>query len=111
MEPGNWAAIFIATVAAIGSWLSHKASSHASIRNSDNESRVEMEKEAYERARKLDTETITRQDDEMSELRTENLQLRKDNEALHAEIRELKARIINLERRVLSVEGTDDNSK
>ena len=111
MEPGNWAAIFIASVAAIGSWLSHKASSNAAIKTSDNSSRVEMEKEAYERARKLDTDTITRQDDEMAELRTENQQLRRDNEALHAEVRELKDRLSRLEQRIQSVEETDDHKK
>lgn len=110
MEPGSWAAIFIASVAAFGSWLSHKASSNASIKTSDNTSRVEMEKEAYERARKLDTDTIARQDTEMAELRTENQRLRKDNEALHAEIRELKERIIMVERRVQSG-GNHDHSK
>lgn len=111
MEPGSLAAIFIATVAAVGSWLSHKTSSQAAIKTSDNASRVEMEKEAYERARKLDTETIARQDTEMAELRTENLRLRRDNEALHAEIRELKERIIIIERHVQSVEETNDHSK
>ena len=111
MEPGSWAAIFIAPIAAIGSWLSHKASSNASIKTSDNTSRVEMEKEAYERARKLDTDTIARQDTEMAELRTENQQLRNDNEALHAEVRELKGRINRLEQRIRSMEETDDHSK
>jgi len=35
-------------------------------------SRVEMEKEAYERARKLDTETINRQESELDDLRERN---------------------------------------
>ncbi len=56
-----------------------------------------MEKDAYDRARRYDTDTITRQDAEIDELREElrgarasNSALRSDNEALRSDNAELR---------------------
>jgi chromosome segregation ATPase len=63
-------AVVVSLIAAIVGWLTNRASNKANTTNVTTSSRVEMEKEAYERARKLDTETIQRQDSELNELET-----------------------------------------
>jgi len=78
-----------------------------------------MEKEAYERARKLDTETIKRQDEQLDELlenqkaintdmkmvnkenerlHKENILILEDNTRLRAEVARLRQRVVRLER-------------
>jgi len=71
-----------------------------------------MEKEAYERARRFDTETIARQDKEIEELRADNRTLhekiaiarseareaRRESRESHAENQRLRERILLLER-------------
>lgn len=58
----------VTLIATFVGWLTNRASNKASVTNVTTSSRVEMEKEAYERARKLDTDTINRQDAELKEL-------------------------------------------
>lgn len=60
--------LIVSLIAAIVGWLTNRASNKASVTNVTTSSRVEMEKEAYERARKMDTETINRQDAELKDL-------------------------------------------
>lgn len=97
MEMDSLQALFVAIVSALGAYAAARAAHKASIRNTDSNNRVEMEKEAYQRARKLDTDTIARQDAEMAELRAENKQLRADNRALHEEVLTLSHRLTKLE--------------
>lgn len=68
--------IIVALVAAIGAWLSQRAASKATFTNNTVTSRLDAEKEAYERAREFDTETIRRQTDEIARLRMENSDLK-----------------------------------
>jgi predicted nuclease with TOPRIM domain len=75
--------IIVSLIAALGGWASAKASSRASTTNVVTSSRVEMEKEAYERARALDTETINRQKVELLELREEADEHERDIQQLH----------------------------
>jgi predicted RNase H-like nuclease (RuvC/YqgF family) len=91
MDGASLASLLVAAVAAAGAWASQRAASKASTKNVDATSRVEMEKEAYDRARSYDTETIKRQDEEIKELR-------EDNKRLHAEVQMLMQRIARLER-------------
>lgn len=119
MDPGSYAAIFIATIGAIVSWLTHRSSTKADRDSNKENNRVEMEKEAYDRARKLDTETITRQDNEINELIAKNTNLVTRNEELmetnellarrnrelDQTIRELQARVSSLEDHVQTLEG------
>lgn len=93
-DPAIIASILISAIAALGAYASNRASSRALIKNNSTSSRVEMEKEAYERARALDTETIKRQDAEIDELRdmlkalNEDVKMvNRENDALHAENR------------------------
>lgn len=75
--------IAVAVIAALSAYASQRAAARASTINTTTTSRVDMEKEAYERARTYDTETIRRQDEEILELREE--------------VRALKARVGYLE--------------
>lgn len=56
-----------------------------------------MEREAYDRARAFDTETITRQDREIEELRAEIDDLRRREADKDRQIHELRNRIFMLE--------------
>lgn len=102
MDPVNIATIIVALIAAAGAWASQRAASKASTQNTVVGGRVDMEKEAYDRARAFDTETITRQNHEIEELRKEHLACAADiarMKSQHAEeIRILRARIARLER-------------
>lgn len=91
LEPAMIASVLVAIIAAGSAYASQHAASRASTLNAASSSRVEMEKEAYERARKMDVETITRLDAEVDELRAENEELRKKN-------RDLASKIIHYER-------------
>lgn len=111
--------IIVSIVAASGAYLAARASAKASMKNISTSSRVEMEKEAYERARKLDTETIKRQDEQLDELlqnqkilnddvkmvnkenerlHRENVLILEDNTRLRAEVARLRQRVVRLER-------------
>lgn len=112
MDAGNVAAILVSLIAALGAIASARSSAKASTINTNASSRVEMEKDAYNRARNLDTETIRRQEVEIKELRTKNDELdgevnrlRRDNQELHEEVRALRGRITRLER------GLDPNTQ
>jgi hypothetical protein len=69
MDPINVGSIIVAVIAAAAAYASQRAAARASTLNTTATSRVEMEKDAYNRARAFDTETIRRQDEEISELR------------------------------------------
>lgn len=120
MDKGQiFATIIISLIGAAGAYLAARASAKASMKNVTTSSRVEMEKEAYERARKLDTETIQRQDAELDELREnqkalntdvkmvnsenqrvhrENELILEDNARLRKELAKLRNRVVRLER-------------
>lgn len=100
-------ALFVALIMAWGGWAAARATGKANVKVSDSDNRVQMEKEAYERARKLDTETIERQDKEMNELRAENTQLKEDNRALHAQVERLELRISRMEREFSNLKKED----
>lgn len=90
MDPINIVGIVVALIAAFGAWASQRSASKANITNTTVTSRMEMEKEAYERARAFDTETIRRQDAEL-------VQLREDNKQLVKQIHTLEERLTRVE--------------
>lgn len=90
LDPTVIASILVGMVAAASAYASQRAAARASTLNATAASRVDMEKEAYERARKFDVETIGRQDHELDDLREEN-------EELQVKIRALIQHIIQLE--------------
>lgn len=89
MDAANVVSLVIALIAAASAYASQRASARAnkaarieSARIELENSRVDMEKSAYERARAFDTETIVRQYKRISEL--------------SREIRRLNALVVNL---------------
>lgn len=91
-------------IAALGAWAASRASAKAAAKNSQTTSRTEMEKEAYDRARKYDTETIARQDAEIAEVREQNQFLNNDIKLLTSENRELREEVAMLRRRLVRIE-------
>jgi regulator of replication initiation timing len=81
--------IAISVIGAIGVWISSRESRKATTTNTAASGRVEMEKEAYERARALDTETIRRQHDEIQELRDNQTHINEDVKMVHRENQQL----------------------
>lgn len=93
----DFATMAVALIAAISAYASQRAAARASIVNTATSSRDDREREAYERARKYDVETIERQDEEISELKLER-------DTLKAQVRELLERVGILERKVSKYE-------
>lgn len=91
MDATAIASIVVAFIAAASAYASQRAASRASTMNANTTSRVDMEREAYERARSFDTETIRRQDVEIEELRKEIAHLKKENNKLCARVQMLEA--------------------
>lgn len=100
MEPVSWAVLIVAAISAFGSWATARASGKATITNAEVTARVEMEKEAYGRARAFDISTIERQDQEILELREENKEIRTENQELRRQIQLLERRLSSLEKEV-----------
>src|SRR5690349_10721762 len=79
------ASIIVAAIAAFSAIASQRAAAKASVLNTQTTSRVDMEREAYERARGFDTETIRRQDEELDDLRARVRVLEDKNHELRTE--------------------------
>lgn len=90
MDPISISGIVIAIIAALGAWASQRSAAKANLMNTGVSTRLEAEKEAYNRARSFDIETIKRQDAELTELR-------KDNQRLYSEVSQLRERLTRLE--------------
>lgn len=82
MDQFNWAGVAIALIGLVSAWLAGRAAQKAARYSA----RTEAETEAYTRARKMDVETIERQDEEIKELRQEVKDLRGENEALRKRV-------------------------
>lgn len=117
--------IVISVVAALGAWLSARESRKANTTNTTVSGRVEMEKEAYERARTYDKDTIERQNKEIRELREEledteielrqlhhaNAQLDERNERLEDANRKTRESLAELQHRFTRFQrGMDPDS-
>lgn len=107
MDPVEIASIIVAGIAAISAFASQKAAAKASEKNTITTSRVDMEKEAYDRARAYDTETIRRQDEEIQELRSENQSLREEVNVLRARVARLEEGGIPLKPLKETTDGRD----
>lgn len=82
--------VLVAIISFVSAWASQRAANKASTTNVQTETRVDMEREAYVRARKFDMDTITRQDGELKELRKRVSDLEQNEEKLEHEIESLK---------------------
>lgn len=90
MTPLDIGSIIVAIVAALGAWAAQRSAAKSNTFNTLVAGRLDAEREAYERARGFDVETIKRQDAEINELRAYN-------EALKNELKQVKARLRKLE--------------
>lgn|SRR5512134_1401222 len=95
LDPINIGAIVVALTGAFGGWAAQRAATKAT--------RFTAETEAYNRARKLDIETIERQDKEYAELEAKhkktNLELKEaheDNDKLRTTKRALLKQVESL---------------
>lgn|SRR5690349_650858 len=103
----DWAVIIVAMISVVSAALAGRSARKSAQYTSDaavTNSRTVAETEAYNRARKMDIETIERQDKEIDEVREQNRQLRlkvrelqADYERVHEENRLLRQRVTRLE--------------
>lgn len=75
MSTGQIISLGVALIAGVFAFLSQRSASKASRVNTQTVTAVDREKEAYERARAFDTETIERLDREADRLREDNVRL------------------------------------
>lgn len=94
MDGGNWAAIIVAVVALLSGIYTARAASKASTSST----KIQAETEAYERARKMDTETISKQEKKIEKLEGRVQQLEEKNETLEEDNDRLRNRVNRLER-------------
>lgn len=107
MKGSEWAVIAVALISVLSAALAGRSARAAAKYNSDASvvnSRTLAEQDAYNRARKMDVDTIERQDKEIDQIAEQNRRLRarvaeleEDNEKLHEENRILKKRVSRLE--------------
>lgn len=111
MDFSTIATITVAVIAALSAYASQRSAAKASTTNTSLTSRTDMEKDAYERARAFDTETIRRQDLELEETRKQNEELREEVRELKDQIEILQWRTSQLERGKppLESEGADQH--
>jgi TolA-binding protein len=74
--PTEVVTVGVAAIAAGGAWAAQRSAAKASMVNTSVTSRLEAEKEAYERARTFDIQTIERQQQEIKDLREQVVLMR-----------------------------------
>lgn len=94
MDGGNWAAIIVAVLALLSAGYTARQASKASTTSV----RTQAETEAYERARKMDTETIGKQEKKIEKLEARVEHLEAQNKMLDDDNDRLRNRITRLER-------------
>ena len=107
MKSSDWAVIIVALISVVSASLAGRSAKKAAKYTSDasvDNSRIMAETEAYNRARKMDIETIERQDREIDEIREQNRLLRAkvreqqiEIETIHEENHLLRQRVLRLE--------------
>lgn len=99
LDGANWATIIVAIVAFISAIFSGRAASNASKYST----RTTAETEAYNRARKMDVETIERQDKEIEELQQKVKELKVSEQRLNEDNDRLRGRVSRLERKLQEI--------
>lgn len=87
--PPGFISLIVAIIATFSALATQRASARASRLEKQESNRVEMEKEAYERARKFDTDTISYQSNRIDELKNDATQLRHEKKELDSKIDKL----------------------
>lgn len=101
MTASLWATIIVAVISVGSAVFSGRAARYGS--------RTQAETEAYIRARKIDTETIDRQEKQLEKLRERVLILEASEERLNEDNDRLRTRVSALERKVEELGGTHDD--
>lgn len=104
-DGGDLVSLGVAIIAALGMYLSHRSSSKASVLSAEMTARLDAEKEAYGRARKMDVDTIERQDHELETLRERLEVARSEAREARREAREAHNEVATLRRRVTFLEN------
>lgn len=97
IDPATAASVLVALIAAASAYMAQRSAAKATVINTKTTSEAEQAKaqadrqadalrEAYERARKFDVETIQRQDAEIIELRQTVARLETSNRALNLRV-------------------------
>lgn len=111
MDGANWAAIIVAAITVVSAIFSGRAAKNAAKQSADAtmiNSRTQAETEAYNRARKMDIETIERQERDIEKMRERIKSILEDNQKLHEDNDRLRRRVSGLEQRVAELEGEHD---
>jgi peptidoglycan hydrolase CwlO-like protein len=93
MDGSDWALIVVALVTLAGAIFSARAVSKAAELNANasvTSDKIQAETEAYQRARKMDVDTIEHQDREIDELRKENANLEARIRTLQTDLNKLR---------------------
>lgn len=90
-------AIVIAIIALGSAWVTARTSSKAATINNETNARVEMEKEAYNRARDFDINTIEFQNEQIEKLQRENRELKETVRVLTERLNRLEKEVHNEE--------------
>jgi predicted RNase H-like nuclease (RuvC/YqgF family) len=93
VDSGNWAAIIVATLSLLAGLYTARTASKASISST----KTQAETEAYNRARKMDTETIEKQEKKIEKLEARVEHLEEQNDMLEQDNDRLRNRINRLE--------------
>lgn len=86
LDPLNIGLIITTVITVLAGWASQRAASKTGRENA----KEQAELEAYVRARTMDVGTITRQNEEIEDLKTDNKELRAENRVLKEEKRKLE---------------------
>lgn len=100
MTASLWATIIVAVISVGSAVFSGRAAKYGS--------RTQAETEAYIRARKIDTETIDRQEKQLEKLRERVRLLEESEERLNEDNDRLRSRVASLERKVEELGGNDE---
>lgn len=113
MSSGDLALIIVALISVVSAALAGRSARKAAQYDSDasiKNSKTVAETEAYNRARKMDLETIQRQDSEIDEIREQNRKLRERVRELQDDNFNLREQNRNLIRRVTRLEQQQEEN-
>lgn len=106
VDPLNIGAILIAVITGLSVWASHRSTAKASVLTDKQTAEVE----AYNRARKMDLETIQRQDEEFDELRGKYTAVKARLGEVEDDCEKLRNDNVKLTRRVYELERKSEGS-
>jgi chromosome segregation ATPase len=105
-----WAAIIAAAISAVAGVLTQRSAANAASKTAESSSRSDIEKEAFERAKDFYTDTIDRQDRQITELEqdlaSEKHERKTETTQLRSELATATGQITGLKRDLKIAEAT-----